>query len=326
MRSILITVLSYYVHHFRSLVPRNSLQEILQFWNSSKSPTSNLSRYPPGFSSEITPIPCHSHNDYQHRVPLYEALSAGCRSVEADVWLLGSGDELHVGHSRNSLTAARTLRNLYLDPLSQILTRQNQAPFVSGDDSLAPAGKYGVFDVSPSTALTLLIDIKSNGTATFPVLEAHLEPLRSRGWLTHYNGSVVIPGLITVVASGNAPFPLLTKNTTYRDIFYDAPLDALSDEGNPANSTLYTAENSYYASVAFSSAIGKPWLGTLTTDQVWKIRRQIKEATDRGLKSRYWDTPSWPIGVRDHIWNVLEMEGVGILNVDDLESASKKKW
>lgn len=295
-------------------------------WDNSKSPTSNLTHHPTGFSSEVIPIPCHSHNDYQHHVPLYEALSAGCRSFEADVWLLGSGDELHVGHSRSSLTAARTLRNLYLNPIAQILTQQNQVPVVSGDKPSAPAGKHGIFDASPSTALTLLIDIKSNGTATFPVLQNHLEPLRSRGWLTHYNGSTVVPGLVTVVASGNTPFSLITKNTTYRDIFYDAPLDVLAGEGDLANSTLYTAENSYYASVAFPLAIGKPWLGKLSTEQVWKIRRQIKEATERGLKSRYWDTPSWPISVRDHIWNVLEMEGVGVLNVDDLESVSKQKW
>ncbi|KAL8947372.1 MAG: hypothetical protein Q9222_006338 [Ikaeria aurantiellina] len=46
-----------------------------------------LTTWPTDFSRDITPIPCHSHNDYWRRVPLYDALAAGCTGVEADVWL-----------------------------------------------------------------------------------------------------------------------------------------------------------------------------------------------------------------------------------------------
>lgn len=32
------------------------------------------------------------------------------------------------------------------------------------------------------------------------------------------------------------------------------------------------------------------------------------------------------MGYRDYVWTVLEQEGVGVLNVDDLESAARAAW
>lgn len=56
------------------------------------------------------------------------------------------------------------------------------------------------------------------------------------------------------------------------------------------------------------------------------IRGQVGEASKRGLRARYWDTPSWPVSQRDHVWDILEKEGVGMLNVDDLDAATKRSW
>lgn len=82
---------------------------------------------------------------------------------------------------------------------------------------------------------------------------------------------------------------------------------------------LYDTTNSYYASVSFDQEIGKPFLGHMTTEQVWQARQQIAGAQRRGLVSRYWDTPSGPEAVKRGVWEVLEREGVGRLSVDDLE-------
>ena len=64
----------------------------------------------------------------------------------------------------------------------------------------------------------------------------------------------------------------------------------------------------------------------LTPQQVLKIRGQVTGARSRGLRARYWDTPGWPVGRRDHVWDVLMREGVGALNVDDLEAARERDW
>lgn len=309
--------------HLRRLIPHNDVQRMIASWGNPHTITASQSHYPTDFSRDITPIPCHSHNDYLRRVPLYDALAAGCTSIEADVWL--DHNNLLVGHTAGSLTHARSLKSLYIDLLINILTHQNNHSTILSNNKTNSI-PHGVFDTNTSTSLTLLIDIKTAGPATFAAVQAQLEPLRSRGWLTYFNGSAIIPGPITVVGSGNTPFDFITKNTTYRDIFYDAPLDAFFGESAPKNTTLYTKENSYYASVSFSKAVGKLWKGTLRPEQVRVIQGQVEAARERGLKARYWDTPAWPVGRREHVWDVLVREGVGILGVDDLEGVKKRKW
>lgn len=343
--SVLTSLLVYYIIHLRGLIPPSDIEKTITSWGLSDYPTQSVATLPKGFSRDIIPIPCHSHNDYWRHVPLYDALAAGCTSVEADVWL--SGKDLFVGHSKNSLTKERTLESLYIDPLVSILTTQNtpsQITTTNETSSTIPSPSTiqlnGVFDTSPETPLTLLIDLKTDGASTFPAVLSHLEPLRSRGWLTHFNGTAVVPGLITVVGTGNTPFDLLTANTTYRDIFYDAPLQNFWGDGGddpttttntqassqPLTSDIYTPENSYYASVSFQKEIGKLRHGMLTPQQVLKIRGQINGAEGRALKARYWDTPAWPVGRRDYVWDFLMREGVGSLNVDDLEAAKERNW
>lgn len=121
-------------------------------------------------------------------------------------------------------------------------------------------------------------------------------------------------GPIIIVASGHAPFDLITSNTTYRDIFYDAPLH---DVSNPK----YNTTNSYYASLNMARRFGKQWFWKFNTAQLDKISAQIKAATDKGLISRYWDTPKGPVRFREYVQGVLIEKGVGILNVDVFSSS-----
>lgn len=71
----------------------------------------------------VTPIPCHSHNDYWRAVSLFDALHVGCTSVEADIWLPQeeNGTELLVGHKKASLREERTLREMYVGPIERLL-------------------------------------------------------------------------------------------------------------------------------------------------------------------------------------------------------------
>ena len=328
-----MSLLIYYIIHLSRQIPHNDIDRIVASWGKPGSSTQDQSTYPTSFSRDINPIPCHSHNDYWRRVPLYDALAAGCTGVEADVWLTETGDLL-VGHSRSALTASRSLESLYIDPLVSILNHQNPSTGSTPDVNISTAGgeiSNGVFDVNPNATLTLLIDIKTDGATTLDKVSQALEPLRSRGWLTQYNGTAVVPAPITVVGTGNTPFDLLASSanrttTATWDIFFDAPLDQMWGESVPANASRYNADNSFYASVSFQSAVGRPWLNRLSPQQVEVIRGQIRGAKEKGLKARYWDTPSWPASLKEHVWDVLVKEGVGMLNVDDLEGASKRDW
>jgi hypothetical protein len=72
--------------------------------------------------------------------------------------------------------------------------------------------------------------------------------------------------------------------------------------------------------------MGGLWLGSITSKQEKTLKQQIQAAEDKGLKSRYWGTPAWPISVRDSVWVKLMELGVGMLNVDDLVSATRWNW
>jgi hypothetical protein len=284
-------------------------------WGKPGTGTEQLAWYPTDFLRDVIPVPCHSHNDYWRKVPLFSALYAGCTGVEADVWLR-DGDLL-VGHDTASLQVNRTFQTLYVNPLVEILTRQN------------PTTKYyngtsnGVFDTDPSQTLVLLVDLKTDGPETWPWVVKQLAPLRERGWLSHWENGQFNERPITVVGTGNTPFEQILggRNTTYRDAFFDAPLDRL--ENSP-----YNASNSHYASVSFWDAVGQVYLGAgnPSEEQLEKIRGHLREAHRRGLKARYWQLPSWPIHVRNRLWEVLVREGIDMLNVDDLAGATKQDW
>ncbi|CAI4210210.1 unnamed protein product [Parascedosporium putredinis] len=251
------------------------------------------------------PISCHSHNDYWRREPLFSALKTGCVGVEADVWLVE--DDLWIAHERSDLKRGVTFTSLYVEPLVKLLEQRNG--FFPGKGWT----HYGVYEDYPEQTLALVIDLKSESLETWPLVEAQLQPLRDRGWLTHVSDGKVHPRPITVVGSGATDFSTLRANTTFRDSFFDAPLNALEN-------SQYDATNSYYASVSFTEYLGLSLTGFLTPTQLEKLKGSVREAHARGLKARYWGAPAWALGVRGRIWKILSDEGVDIVNVDDLQS------
>jgi len=264
------------------------------------------------FNSELVrsplPIPCHSHDDYWRKMPVFSALHVGCIGIEADVWL--KNGELFVGHARSALRPNRTFTSLYVEPLLRILKNQN------GANGSLPYPPRGVYDMAPAQTVALLIDLKSDAMNTWPVVLEKLGPLREKGWLSYAENGLVTTRPITVVATGNSKFSAVVENRTYMDAFFDAPLDALAD--SPYNYT-----NSYYSSVSFKHAIGLVRFGRMSNLQVQRVREQVARAHSIGLKARYWGLPAWPTSVRNHVWGVLRREGVDILNVDDLKGAEE---
>ncbi|KAH9904661.1 hypothetical protein F4778DRAFT_770055 [Xylariomycetidae sp. FL2044] len=319
----------------------DDVDKIFDKWGRPGSATEGLAWYPTDFLRDVVPKPCHSHNDYWRKVPLFSALRAGCISVEADVWHLDDDDTtLYVGHDEAALTPNRTFASLYVDPLVDLLRRAN-AP-----TEFYNASTRGVFDYDPSQTLVLLVDFKTDGAALWPHVVRQLEPLRSKGWLTFFaddddGGGGISERQVTVVGTGNTPFDLVVKQPgpgRHRDIFFDAPLGEMWENPYapdrpppppPAEEEkwyTYNTSNSFYASTNFGEAVGRPTLAGLSGRQLQTIRGQIRGAHRRGLKTRYWETPGWPVGLRNEIWHTLVAEGADILNVDDLKGATEKEW
>lgn len=264
------------------------------------------------FLRNVLPVPVHSHNDYERRLPLFEALGSGCISVEADVHL--KDNDLLVGHSDKSLHKDTTLRSLYLEPLQRILEAQNDGT----------GTRRGVYNHAPEQTLVLLVDLKTSGPETFAEIDAQLEPLRDLDFLTYWNGTTRIMRPLTVVASGNANVDdVLALNATHRDIFWDAKLERLvSIDDNPDSEPptyKFNQSNSYFASTEFRNAMLYAYPA-----EYGATPSQLEQAKERGLLTRYWDTPTEPPNLREVVWRVLVDAGVGVLNVDDLGAVRER--
>ncbi|KAH7314251.1 hypothetical protein BKA65DRAFT_529986 [Rhexocercosporidium sp. MPI-PUGE-AT-0058] len=295
----------------------------------------SLHPFPQDFTRDIIPLPCHSHNDYWRHIPLLDAVSAGCASVEADIWVstgrfgVSNSTELYVGHSRGSLRLERTFQSLYIDPLTYILDQTN-AIMTSSLANTSTESIHGIFETNPNATMVLLVDFKESpkNTNIWDLFQNQLQQLREKQYLTYWNATrnERVMGPITVVVTGEASFDLVNNSTTnpHQDVFLDAPLLELEDDAT-SSSPKYTTSNSYYASVSLSKAVGKVWF-FLSDSQLRTIGRQTDAAWDAGLLSRYWDTPSWPVSVRNKIWEQLLLRGAGVLNVDELWTATKKEW
>lgn len=112
----------------------------------------------------------HAHNDYEHEKPFYEAFSLGFGSIESDVYAVNG--QLLVAHDVKDLKASRTLQNLYLEPIIQVLK----------------AGKAGNFH-------QFLIDCKTTSDSTLPLIIQALEPHKD----------LILKHKLRIVISGNRP-------------------------------------------------------------------------------------------------------------------------
>jgi len=103
------------------------------------------------FNATSQPHPqAHAHNDYEHKRPLFDALTSGFISVEADVHLVNG--KLLVSHNRPGKNA-RTLSSLYLQPLDSLLK------------------KNGAVYAGYSRTFYLMIDCKTEAESTYRTIQ-----------------------------------------------------------------------------------------------------------------------------------------------------------
>jgi hypothetical protein len=226
-----------------------------------------LSPFPTTVFTDIVPVNCHSHNDYTRDISLFSALSAGCISVEVDIY--PHSERLVVGHTDPGSNGP-TIQDLYLNPIKALIDA-NRA----------------VFPAKPGQGLYLLVDFKADGDQTWDLLVKALEPLRGAGYLSHFDGEFK-QGLVTVVGSGNAikdgdvPEPIAKANDVNanpgRALFVDARLG--KDLGR------FDRSNAVYASASFKDMVQGAG-GAISGATLQKMRDQIKVAHEKGFKVRY---------------------------------------
>ena len=136
-------------------------------------------------------------------------------------------------------------------------------------------------------------------------------------------------GAVTVIGTGNTPLNLIQGEgvASYpRDYFYDAPLALLGTSFSNITSTVSPIASTDFAAsfgdVGFESGASAMFNST----QFSLLKTQIATAHEKGILTRYWDTPAWPISVRNGVWTQLREEGSDLINADDLEDAANGVW
>ncbi|MFI5663297.1 phosphatidylinositol-specific phospholipase C/glycerophosphodiester phosphodiesterase family protein [Streptomyces sp. NPDC051684] len=231
----------------------------------------------------------HAHNDYEHPRPLFDALDQRFNSVEADIYLV-NGDLL-VAHDPVDLDPTRTLASLYLDPLAARV-RANHGSVYRGW----------------RTPLQLLVDIKTDGAATYQELDRQLR--RHGRLLTTYDRGRVHTGAVTVVVSGDRAARPPMEAQTRRSAFYDG---RLADLGSAAPA-------SFVPLISDNWANNFTWLGSgpMLAAERDKLRGIVGAAHKRGQRVRFWATPDVAGPERDAVWAELIAADVDHLNTDDL--------
>ncbi|KAF2858587.1 hypothetical protein K470DRAFT_200416, partial [Piedraia hortae CBS 480.64] len=247
----------------------------------------------------------HSHNDYTREIPLYSALAAGARSIEADIWL--SGKDLLVGHSKWSLSKKCTLKVMYVDPLVEVLERgggwvyPSRKGYVEGDET---AGH----ERSKEETVYLVIDFKSTGPETFDALREELHPLHQRGYLTSFNGTKIVYRAITVIATGRVPYKSILSWKDGREIFYDVPILDLPSFAQDENHGLVSLSTSGNYKKMFGELL------PLSSEHKAELHRVVASAHEKDLMVRFWN-------VDDSAWSTLTEAGVDWINADDFNAA-----
>ncbi|MFD5276116.1 phosphatidylinositol-specific phospholipase C/glycerophosphodiester phosphodiesterase family protein [Pseudarthrobacter sp. NPDC058362] len=230
----------------------------------------------------------HAHNDYEHERPLFDALEHGFTSVEADVWLVDG--ELLVAHDLEDVKPGVTLESLYLDPLED-LVRQ-------GGHSVYP--KW-------SGSVQLMIDIKSEGEATYAAVEKELAEHPSI--MTRYVNGTVKPGPVTAVISGNRPLATMQAKDM-RFGFYDGRASDLTS-GMPASFMPIVSNN-------WTKLFTWQGVGPMPELERAKLHAYVETAHANGYRVRFWATPDQAGDAREAVWNELYDAGVDHINTDDL--------
>ncbi|MFO0941018.1 MAG: phosphatidylinositol-specific phospholipase C/glycerophosphodiester phosphodiesterase family protein [Pirellulales bacterium] len=231
----------------------------------------------------VNPLPnAHAHNDYEHDRPLLDALEQGFTSIEADVYL--TDGELLVAHFQKDVKADRTLEKLYLKPLYERFQK---------------AAKSDAKDQHP---ITLLVDIKNQGAATYQVLNAQLQ--RYAEMLSCERDGKFTLGAVTVIISGDRPMAEIRASNP-RFVGIDGRLTDL--ESSDSASLLPLISDNWRNHFKYRGE------GQMNDQERSKLTQIVKSAHDKGRRVRFWATPE-----TEDMWSELVRTKVDLIGTDNL--------
>jgi hypothetical protein len=231
------------------------------------------------------PLPqAHSHNDYEHTRPLLDALDQGFCSIEADIYLVDG--QLLVAHDRPKVKPERTLQALYLDPLR--------------DRVRTHAGR--VYPGGPP--VTLLIDLKTSGAATYARLREVLADYREM--LSVFRPGKIETRAVTIILSGDRPFEVLAAETE-RLAGLDGRMSDLDRVPAPSIDLVPLVSDNWRTHFRWDG------LGDMPEAEKAKLASLVLKAHQQGRRIRFWGAAD-----RSGMWKAQSEAGVDLVNTDRL--------
>ncbi|MEM6804211.1 MAG: hypothetical protein AAF696_22595 [Bacteroidota bacterium] len=231
----------------------------------------------------------HAHNDYAHKIPLWEALSHGFNSIEADTWLLEG--QLYIKHFKPiNLKKTPLLSGLYLEPLAKILR-----------------DKEGKLYPNIEGAFFLMIDVKNEGEASYHQLKVLLQA---------YTDLLEGPTpALKIFLSGNRPIELMHQDSSYHFLSLDGRPEDLGKG--------YSSDFMPVISQRFSKIISWKGKNPASKEDFDTLKMLADSCHAEGKKLRLWASPETELA-----WETLLKAGVDLINTDklgDLEAFLNKR-
>lgn len=234
-------------------------------------------------------LPFHSHNDYEQSHPFTTAFNARFKSIEADLYRVG--DSLYVAHDLDEISKGKTLRSLYLEPLSKAYAEKQFLAYVK-------------------RPLFLLLDIKRESHKVYPLLDSILSEYQNI--LMVYNDGIVEKGVVQVIISGDRPTELMQKQKQ-RFAFIDGVIAQI--DKNYTNDFIPLYSDNWATFFRWNGQ------GNLPKEEVKKIEKYASMVGDRKAYLRFWNTPNATKEQRENIYKVLSQFDNIIIGTDDIKEA-----
>ena len=240
-------------------------------------------------SSERSPnaaprFAAHAHNDYEHARPLLDALDAGFRSVEADVYY--AGGRLAVSH--DGLTSKGTLESLYLAPLQERIAAHHGSVFGDGKP------------------FRLVIDLKDADDK----LPAAIDTVFARyPMLSRFVGGTYVRGPVEIVFTGNEA---MKRAVVSRTCWGTRDSNVFS-----TNESVLDTRWSDYA-LDWKQCVDWDGTGAMPDDEQRTLAYLVGYAHALHRKIRIYDAPDRP-----SVWAAECAAGVDFIGTNDLAGLSQ---
>lgn len=231
-------------------------------------------------SQDYTSAAIFAHNDYVRATPFYTAYDLQVGYIEADVFLVDH--ELFVAHDKSEIRSERSLRTLYLEPLSAKIRQNNGHAYKD-----------------PGLALTLMIDLKTEGAPTLDALVKQIEKYPD----------IMTCSSLNIMISGSVPDPRTWKNYPSYITF----------DGRP-NIPYTTDQLARVRMISTSFREHVNWDGTgRIPDDAAKVMTTLRdEAHAKNKTFRFWATPD-----SKHAWRELMRLKMDVIVTDDVMALAR---